>query len=168
MYYYNSAHAQLQHRTLQLQQARNRVEELKRTTQHATEEIERLQGFIASQHATIKQQEEKLEDERSKVDAAQECAVFQKRRAEKRSQRLGEEMSRHDRTNTVLQSLVTTLSRFDVSGKVGGLHLGSLMMDVESRDQEIIELRAEIDLLRVELDDAQKALDAQRETQEQN
>ena len=125
-------------------------------------EIDRLQGLEASQGATIKQQEEKL---RGRALLGR-CGTGVGHLPKKRSQRLGEEISRHDTTNTVLENLITTLSRFDVSGKIEGLHLGSLMMDVESRDQEIIELRAEIDLLRVELEEVQKALDEHRENQE--
>ena len=62
----------------------------------------------------------------------------------------------------MLQNLILTFSKFEVSGKVDGIHLGSLMMDVENRDQEIIELRAEMDMFRIELEDVQNDVNKQQ------
>ena len=163
MYCNRYPHAQLQHRNLELQQTRYRLGELDRANQRAMKEIERLKAITVSQGAAIERQRDELQFERSRIEASQEFATIQKNRADAESNRLADECRRHHTTNTVLQNLILTLSKLEVSGRVDGVHLGTLMLGVENRDQEIIELRAEMDMLRIELEEAQNDLQTKQE-----
>ena len=157
MYHHNwNVYSQLQHRNIEVQQARHRIAELDRIGDQTMKEIVDLKTIVASHEATIQQQKEILEFERSRVDAAQEHAAYQKLRAEKKSNKLARETARHQRTNAVLQNLIVIFLWFEISGRVERMDLGTLMLDVENRDQEIIGLRAEIDMLQTELHELQK------------